>query len=107
MYTKTRIPVLSENFTRRLFLKIKFRGILLLLIWILFFTDYLIVEDSGCGDAAVLKDYELKKVKYTIKGQHFAGTEELTIPIDKEKLEVMNVFTQTLPSPSILLLWPP
>ncbi len=70
-----------------------------------FLTDYLIVEDSGCGDAAVLKDYELKKVKYTIKGQHFAGTEELTIPIDREKLEsyerIYADFTITFDSPAV------
>lgn len=70
-----------------------------------FLTENLIVEDGGNLDASALDAYALEEIDYTIGNQKFADTEELTIPLEREKFydydRVYADFTIVFDAPAV------
>jgi len=70
-----------------------------------FLTENLILEEEGSLSASALEDYRLELIDYGIKNQKFSGTQEVTIPVERDRLydydRVYVDFTIAFDSPSV------
>lgn len=70
-----------------------------------FLTENLILEEEGSLSTSALEDYRLELIDYRIKNQKFSGTQEVMIPVDRDRLydydRVYVDFTIAFDSPSV------